>query len=475
MNTPKPRSCGRRLLSGFLGVIVVVALVHGIATFVLGRMVESRIDAIKAKGDPISMSDLAGPPISDSENGGIIYQAILDKLHKQRMAENLERQKSLMSIMGHEVPKSVEELALDTIYVDPANRAIPGIWEAARVYTAPLNELLPQLELAAAKPRCRYKTNWQDGTDALFPHLAELRSMTRTLAVKSALDARNGDMDGAVRSMTAAYRLGDSIKDEPSIIAVLVQCAVRAIESNSLQRVADYGHFDKANARKLYDLYANNEIHAHDLLAMKSERTMNIWVFDAIRKRGGKFVYPPSDDKVAMFFFSRIVGSYAWRPLLYADELQALRMLDEEIELQRQPYREMVTNGLRKRHESSLNNLPSYAKVTRLLFPVSLKVSAKCDEYTARLHGDQIFLALLAYKDSFGGYPATLNELRDKLGWKLLEDPFSGNDFIYKRDGNGFIFYSIGQNLKDDKGLGLKDGKHVPGVEYDDITWRMEH
>lgn len=57
------------------------------------------------------------------------------------------------------------------------------------------------------------------------------------------------------------------------------------------------------------------------------------------------------------------------------------------------------------------------------------------------------------------------------LGWKIPEDPFSGKDFIYKRQEKGFILYSIGRNMKDD------GGKESPNSDPDryDMVWRMDH
>jgi len=57
--------------------------------------------------------------------------------------------------------------------------------------------------------------------------------------------------------------------------------------------------------------------------------------------------------------------------------------------------------------------------------------------------------------------------LRSRLGWKLPQDPFSGKDFVYKRQGKGFLLYSIGENLKDDGGLA------APEEAPADIVWQM--
>jgi len=34
--------------------------------------------------------------------------------------------------------------------------------------------------------------------------------------------------------------------------------------------------------------------------------------------------------------------------------------------------------------------------------------------------------AAMTYKDRFGSYPASLKDLKSRLGWKIPDDPFSG-------------------------------------------------
>ena len=57
------------------------------------------------------------------------------------------------------------------------------------------------------------------------------------------------------------------------------------------------------------------------------------------------------------------------------------------------------------------------------------------------------------------------------------DDPFSGKEFVYRRQGAGFRLYSLGPDLKDNKGQPIlfgKDRKTPPESEsgWDgDIVW----
>jgi hypothetical protein len=89
---------------------------------------------------------------------------------------------------------------------------------------------------------------------------------------------------------------------------------------------------------------------------------------------------------------------------------------------------------------------------------VSYNRRGTCTEI-AEIAGSGIFLALHAYHDRFHVYPASLDELRSKLGWALPDDPFSGRAFIYRVMGEGFVLYSVGPDMKD-------DGRIHPGQPY---------
>lgn len=72
-----------------------------------------------------------------------------------------------------------------------------------------------------------------------------------------------------------------------------------------------------------------------------------------------------------------------------------------------------------------------------------------------RCHVDR-GLALLAvslaeYHLVHGEYPAALKDLG---AGPVLQDPFSGKEMVYRRQGKGYLVYSLGLNLKDDQGEG---------------------
>jgi len=65
----------------------------------------------------------------------------------------------------------------------------------------------------------------------------------------------------------------------------------------------------------------------------------------------------------------------------------------------------------------------------------------------------RITCALEIYKKEYGGYPDTLEQLVPAILKELPFDPFTGKNYIYRRENTGFIVYSAGPNRADDGGI----------------------
>ena len=92
-------------------------------------------------------------------------------------------------------------------------------------------------------------------------------------------------------------------------------------------------------------------------------------------------------------------------------------------------------------------------------------------EYYALLGGLKIALALKIYKAETGGYPEKLNALSPEILSELPKDPFTGNDYIYKQEGEEILVYSLAEDMKDDGGISRRE-KSFRGSF--DIVWRFK-
>ncbi|MCC7291958.1 MAG: hypothetical protein IT449_07855 [Phycisphaerales bacterium] len=80
--------------------------------------------------------------------------------------------------------------------------------------------------------------------------------------------------------------------------------------------------------------------------------------------------------------------------------------------------------------------------------------------------GVRILLALRAYHGVRGEFPETLGELSPEWLDPVPADPYSGCEFVYRRQGEDYILYSVGSNGKDDGGQG--GGQWYWGIPSDE-------
>jgi len=446
-----------------LAVIAILVVAHSITTLILGRRVRLQIETLRARGEPVSMADLAGPKIPDSQNGAVIYAKAFAITSGEKSGKELDDACDLVSRK-----KRAEN---------------PKIWTEARAVLAKYGGIFPIIEKAASMPRCQFPVNWEAGLGATFPHFSKIRTLGRLLSARAILQARDGDVSGALHSIGLAFKVGESVKDEPSIIGVLVRISVIKVSSSALQdvlRSAAAESITEAQARRLYDSLGEIDVAPGFVRAMQGERAFGMSAFDLVRKEGlNAYPYLLGGDKAHIPQPLNAVLANPMRPILYADEIFYIDYMNRVVQRAPALSRDIYAQEPRGGYEPEF---PRYALVSRIVLPVFTRARKSRDDATAMIAGSRIALALVTHKSRYGAYPASLADLREKLGWKIEEDAFSGKDFIYKPKGAGFLLYSIGQNLKDDGARpwlkpGIPEGyeyKNAQGDHTADIIWELE-
>ncbi|MCC6489669.1 MAG: hypothetical protein IT364_19400 [Candidatus Hydrogenedentes bacterium] len=110
------------------------------------------------------------------------------------------------------------------------------------------------------------------------------------------------------------------------------------------------------------------------------------------------------------------------------------------------------------------------ASMPKMLCSLFSPVTSVGYALTARANGVaqldlvRLGLSLERYRAKEGSYPETLDAVAPLLEAEVPEDPFTGESYLYKRLGDSFVLYSVGQNLEDDGGQRQ--------WKYGDVVWR---
>jgi len=149
------------------------------------------------------------------------------------------------------------------------------------------------------------------------------------------------------------------------------------------------------------------------------------------------------------------------RPLKSLDETTYAEMMIRVVDISRLPYYEAIAPLGQLLRE--IDDLPRARIWSRNQLPVTAFPLMSQARAEAMLDLIQLGLAVEQYRDQNGTYPETLDKIAD-LFETMPVDPFTGESYRYQITNDGFLLYSVGQNLIDDK------GRH--DYKTGDIVWR---
>lgn len=465
-----PRASGllRRLGAVTAVGVLLLCLASLVMNVIAGRALERELTAIRARGEPLTLREAAPPEIPATENAALVYAEAF-RLLGRTDAVNLPDREILR--------RKEQEKALQAFLTADEASARAVLAPQVRAFLIEAAPALARARVAAAMPRCRFPVNWEDGAGALFPHYAPLRLLAKLLAAHAITATQTGQVDAAMADLTAVAQIARHM-GEPLLIGQLVQYACLVHTMSALERLLEGGTLNETQCRRLDALLAEMELHEPFERAMQTERCLGMWAFDFARRDPAKLSQLMGTGVEAVpLFLPRLwlVG----KPLLKLDEVCYLRQMGQRIALagERRPI------GRRGWAEEP-PRLPQYAVVTRVFLPIFARAVERRDETLARLGLARWALALHRYQQETGSYPAAAEAAAQTLGGGLPNDPFTNRAFHYRRQGNGYLLYSVGANGRDDGGRGVNDRPRPHPVlsrfppredrQYDDVVWRVK-
>ncbi|MHB8996936.1 MAG: hypothetical protein ACYC63_16960 [Armatimonadota bacterium] len=415
-----------------------------------GRQLDRELAKLRAEGAPLSLAEAAPKAPPPDQNAATLYMPIFQV--------NFDPKKPVYP----EDAKGLKRFDLtDTNTGDWASaESLRPVLEGPECQRA-----LGILREASLRRLCVFPVPWQAASGLLSPAATQFRQATRLCSAEAVLEAKAGNMAGAVDWLGVCYRMADHASQEPTLIAQLVGIAVLTITDKAAQAVLNAGDVTPGTAATLCADLNRLQIASRFTQGIENERANGLDIFRLIRS--GEFSL--ADISKSARDRTPPPRSYAlsclMRPYWELEELNYLEWMDQFAGRASLPYR--VTAGTADRDKSRYRRPGSI--VTAMLAPVLSKASGKRDQALAQLDLLRTGLALKLIKRTAGGYPATL----DALGPNRTKDIFTGRDFIYQRVGHGFKLYSVRMNLRDDHGVGYQTRTPAvtEGSRTDDIVW----
>jgi hypothetical protein len=438
----------RRTLWTLLALVAVAAVVRVVAGVVMQRRLNARLNALRASGEPLLMTDMAPPEVPPERNAAVLYTqafSLLDLMPK-------EFAKRVGKFVGGKEPLNEAELAEARKLLEQAADAVRLIREAA------------------ARPECRFpvKYDTQPVAGILLPHLAKLQSTSRLLELSCEVNLADGKADAAAEDCLAMLRVSRATWNEPLLITDLVELAGLQLAATQMEKVLDRSEPSASVLARFPSPPAEAEVRERFQRAMRGERCFGIDAFQLIL------------DKPSMI--SQLAGEtppfgnrpLAWllvtlgRPVILADFIHYLDDMDRYVEYAGTPLRDARGRWTALAGEIAADRQRCFLSrpISGMLLPAVSRVAEAVEWGIARERVTHAGVALRRYRLEHGQYPDALDALVPQYLKAPPQDPFTRAGLVYRREGRGVVLYSIGLNGKDDGGLdtGWRDDG--------DIAWR---
>lgn len=356
--------------------------------------------------------ELVPPAVPEAENAAPLYRKAFE-LYPDGMNDE---ETDLFSRLGEGGALTVDERA-----------KLQAVLDRSREARALLHE-------AGDRPGCDFNLEYRHGAAMLMEHIPGLIRSARLLALES-LMADGAEAAGAAR---ASFRLSEAVAQEPVLVSQLVRSLCHEIGVDARQREFQ-GEMSADRLRSLVASLAPEQVRAgYEKTLLFDLYSVTSFVLDGGNLQAlytGVPGMPPRPE-----------GPLTTQDLAYFAET-----LSEYSALVGRPYYE-VRDSLERLQAARLDGAPAWAEITRQVMPAIGRVCQRQARAEATLGTAQMAAALRLYRQSEGSYPASLDQLGPIVPGARV-DPFTGKAYGYRREGSGFVVWSVGEDGSDGGGV----------------------
>ena len=435
------RKVGRFLFSPIrhwrisLTILIALVIAYKVADQILLAKLAARRESILSAGGHLSLRDFA-LKIDEGNNAAVVYEYAASLAYEYAAPPAKETEDAV----------SKWEDAYNRYIGASGCAQLPTPEEEARLgnFFAANARVFEAIEEACARPSCQFGTYEAPPeilAAAVLPKLAPIRVLARLSAFRAVWEGRHGNPAGAYHWLTVGLHLANDTNNDPLSVAGLAGTAVK----NTMVRALNV---------LLCELPLPDPVPA-DFLA---ELTVA-----ADRSRTGIFF--EGERCMADTITSYYKGMFP-RPLLVLNQMACLDLETEAVNIMREQDDQLHAQQVARfnaevgpaGHESSTKPgfeasfLVQHRILADLLRPALGGVMITFDKGIGLARAGQVAVALKQYKQARGEYPADLAALAPDYLQNIPADPFTGSPPIYRREGDGFVVYSVGADGRDDGG-----------------------
>jgi hypothetical protein len=415
--------------------VAIVALIILVISFIAFRLsvrakLQGRNEAMRAAGYPVTLTELDAwyemPPYGENAAEYITtattYLQIPDA-HEARNLPLFHRGK----LPPRTQPLDDEMQALIGQVLDDNEKA------------------LELLDHAATLTSSRYPIDLSKGQATLLLHISDLRKVTYLLCLKAFVETERGRPAAAVNALVGAFRVADSVAQEPVTISQMVRQACQSTALSATERVINRVSLTEDHLGRLEDILSTAYDPNATIRGFVGERFMAIQLF----QQPGDLGLPPvfathREPSLLQIRIAQALGQVDRFLIRYIDlsnrQIAAMRLpAHERLPVAREI--DSQASQVRETHKAPGHFMPPLGRFVEIDL-VNL----------TRLRVARVAVAVERYRVAHGRLPDHLDELVPAVLETALKDPYDGQPLRYRKLSPGFVVYSIGKDLSDDGG-----------------------
>jgi hypothetical protein len=405
-----------------LAFVAIALVVNAWFVSTTGARLERQLAAIREAGDPLSLADLARPPIPSEKNAATYLQrasadvqALMAKAYEAPGFRDYGS--SMKDPMSAEIKKTLEAVFL------AYPKVIPLLQQAAEC-----SDYDAQLDYT--------RLPWDLLSDALSAQNI-LRGDMRVLTLRVRLLVAERNYEEALQTVLVMFRLAHHSEHFPGVNGLYLVTTFRRMAIQQANDVLQTGTVSKKVRDALDAELALSERIDDYVWTIKSERADDLSWFRSCPLRNFWLFYRGRFDQ--------------WESQ-YLDEMQAFEALARDP----RPYREttQIIDNIQAKVPPAKgdNSLGQYSleQWRRPLFPAVGSAHELFTRTRATIRCLRVLNALQTHVPAGSDGVPKLAELG--LPAETTTDPFTGEPLHIKTAPRGWLVYSVGENLQDDGG-----------------------
>lgn len=412
-----PKKPGRRLRYGCMIALCLLLLpvaINLMLSFLAREEFHRELEKARKAGMPRTVSEVSPPPIPEDENAAKIYALVFPQIVQPTAQED----PAMQVFRGMKADRAAEQSNLETLRRVVQNNRAP----------------LDRLHEAVRRPGSRFDLRYQDGLSMVLGHLSGLRHAADAMRFEARLLLAEGKTREALLVIRDLYALSDATKSEPLLISLLVRIAAQEKAASTLRRALQEPCADAEALAAIAEELEKGRDDDHLLRALRGELFLGVDTMDRVRRGGwsavaGTLGRTPGDWLYSMF---------GW--VLYKDMTYYLRTMSKYAELAEQP------SWQARAEEARLDaqRTPRWYILSWSMLTSFAQTRNSWTRHVARRDGARLAVALARYRLARGAWPGTLDPLVPEFLPELPLDPFTGNRYAYKFEGESARVYSLG-------------------------------